>query len=85
MIDGRQVRMSTKKRILKDAKDAARDIYLDYRFRQKNGLPVISKRFADVGALCRATMKECLAPYICPLIFGFSNKVSGIGGRMFNA
>jgi integrase len=60
MMDGRQVRVSTKKRILKDAKDAAREIYLDYRFRQKNGLPVISKRFADVAALCRATMKEQL-------------------------
>ena len=33
MMDGRQVRVSTKKRILKDAKDAAREIYLDYRFR----------------------------------------------------
>ena len=52
--------MSTKKRILQDAKDAAREIYLDYRFRQKNGLPVISKRFADVAALCRATMKQQL-------------------------
>jgi hypothetical protein len=60
MMDGRQVRVSTKKRILKDAKDAAREIYLDYRFRQKNGLPVISNRFADVAALCRATMKEQL-------------------------
>jgi len=60
MMDGRQVRVSTKKRILQDAKDAAREIYLDYRFRQKNGLPVISKRFADVAALCRATMKEQL-------------------------
>ena len=28
---------------------------------------------------------RCLAPYICPLIFGFSNRVSGAGGRMFNA
>ena len=28
---------------------------------------------------------ECLAPYICPLIFGFSNKVSGVGGFMSNA
>jgi hypothetical protein len=28
---------------------------------------------------------RCLAPYICPFIFGFSNKVSGIGVRMFNA
>lgn len=52
--------MSTKKRILQDAKDAARNIYLNCRFRQKNGLPVISKRFADVAALCRATMKQQL-------------------------
>ena len=28
---------------------------------------------------------NCLAPYIRPLIFGFSNRVSGAGGRMFNA
>ena len=27
----------------------------------------------------------CLAPYIRPLIFGFSNKVSGTGGRMFRS
>ena len=54
-LDGRQVRVSSKKRILNDAVAAAREIYLDYRFRQKNGLPVISKRFADVAALCRAT------------------------------
>ncbi len=60
MMDGRQVRVSTKKRILTDVKDAAREIYLDYRFRQKNGLPVISKRFADVAVLCRATMKQQL-------------------------
>ena len=49
--------VSSKKRILNDAVAAAREIYLDYRFRQKNGLPVISKRFADVAALCDATMK----------------------------
>ena len=60
MMDGRQVRVITKKRILKDALEAARDIYLDYRVRQKNGLPVISKRFASVAALCRATMAEQL-------------------------
>ena len=52
-LDGRQVRVSSKKRILNDAVAAAREIYLDYRFRQKNGLPVISKRFTDVAALCR--------------------------------
>ena len=32
-----------------------------------------------------SVMSNCLAPYIRPLIFGFSNKVSGTGGRMFNA
>ena len=42
-MDGRQVRVSSKKRILKEALEAARDIYLDYRVRQKNGLPVISR------------------------------------------
>ena len=55
-LDGRQVRVSSKKRILNDAVAAAREIYLDYRFRQKNGLPVISKRFADVAALCRTKL-----------------------------
>ena len=59
-LDGRQVRVSSKKRILNDAVAAARETYLDYRFRQKNGLPVISKRFADVAALCRATMQQQL-------------------------
>jgi hypothetical protein len=39
--DGRQVRVGTKKRILQDALEAARDIVLDYCVRQKNGLPVI--------------------------------------------
>ena len=28
---------------------------------------------------------SCLAPYIRPLIFVFSNKVSGTGGFMFRA
>jgi len=30
-------------------------------------------------------VENCLAPYIRPLIFGFSNRVSGAGGRMFYA
>ena len=29
--------------------------------------------------------RSCLAPYIRSLIFGFSTRVSGVGGRMFNA
>ena len=34
---------------------------------------------------CGLPVIVCPAPYIRPLIFGFSNKVSGTGGRMFNA
>lgn len=89
MMDGRQVRVSTKKRILQDAKEAAREIYLDYRFRQKNGLPIISKRFADVAALCRATMKEQLEngvgirlPYWLGVILGkMADVVSALTGK----
>jgi hypothetical protein len=58
--DERQVPVSSKKRIVKVAVEAVREIYLDYCFRQKNGLPVISKPFADVAVLCRATIKEQL-------------------------
>ena len=41
----------------------------------------------DISRLGRSLqhLVECLAPYIRPLIFGFSNRVSGAGGRMFNA
>ena len=39
-------------------------------------------RSAGVGL---TNLTWCLAPYIRPLIFGFSNKVSGTGGFMFNA
>ena len=56
--DERQVPVSSKKRIVKVAVEAVREIYLDYCFRQKNGLPVISKPFADVAVLCRAIIKE---------------------------
>lgn len=58
--DERQVPVSSKKRVVKVAVEAVREVYLDYRFRQKNRLPVISKRFADVAALCRTIMKEQL-------------------------
>ena len=42
-------------------------------------------RAEDTGTPDLKQMLACLAPYIRPLIFGFSNKVSGTGGRMFNA
>ena len=45
------------------------------------------KRYSDedVLKLLREIDVHCLAPYIRPLIFGFSNKVSGTGGFMFRA
>jgi hypothetical protein len=60
-IDGRWVRVSTKCRQLDDAKKQARELYVEYQVRQKNGLPVISKRFADVARLVIADMEQQLA------------------------
>jgi hypothetical protein len=44
-IDGQYIRISTGKSDLDEAKQAASDSYLGYKFRQKNGVPVVSKRF----------------------------------------
>ena len=44
-----------------------------------------SRGFGRGTARILASEADCLAPYICPLIFGFSNKVSGTGGLMSNA
>ena len=48
-IDGQYIRISTGKSDLDEAKQAASDSYLEYKFRQKNGVPVVSKRFSDVA------------------------------------
>ena len=44
----------------------------------------VNKLTADDMLIFREWL-SCLAPYIRPLIFGFSNKVSGTGGFMFRA
>lgn len=59
-IDGRWVRISTKCKQLDYAKKAARELYMENRVRQKNGLPVISKRFSDVAAITIAEMDKQL-------------------------
>ena len=46
-IGGRWGRVSTGQRDLEDAKRVARDQYLDYKFREKHDLPVVTKRFED--------------------------------------
>lgn len=69
-IDGHTVRVSTGRRNLEEAKEAARDAYLEYSFRHKNGLPVVSKRFTDVARLAIADMRKQLS--------------AGLGKRVFN-
>ena len=59
-MDSTWVRVSTKCKQLSEAKEAARELYIEYKIRQKNGLPVISKRFADVAAYCISDMQKQL-------------------------
>jgi integrase len=57
-VDGRWVRITTKHKRLAEAKERAKELYIEYRMRQKAGLPVVSKRFADVAAYCIADMEK---------------------------
>ena len=41
IIDGKPIRISTGKKDLNEAKEIARDTYLEYKFRHKNDLPVM--------------------------------------------
>gem|GEM_PF-40361 len=60
-LDGRWVRVSTNCKQLSAARERARELFVEYRVRQKNGLPVISKRFADVAQVAVAEMQQQLA------------------------
>jgi len=59
-IDQHWIRVSTGKRDLEEAKLTARDQYLDYSFRAKHQLPIVTKRFADVANLAIADMQRQL-------------------------
>jgi integrase len=59
-IDQHWVRISTGKTDLEDAKTVARDQYLEYKFRAKHDLPVVTKRFEDVAKLAIADMQKQL-------------------------
>ena len=58
VIDGHTIRISTGKRDVTEAKKYARDAYLEYKFRHKNQLPVITKKFSDVARLVIADMRK---------------------------
>lgn len=57
-IGGIWVRVSTGKKDLEEAKTVGREQYLDYKFREKHGLPVVSKRFEDVANLAILEMQR---------------------------
>jgi len=59
-IGGKWLRVTTKQSDLDKAKEAARDLYLRARFRNEEGLPVISKRFSQVAELAKKRMDDAL-------------------------
>ena len=59
-IEGQWIRISTGKRDLEEAKTVAREHYLDYKFRSKHDLPIVTKRFANVAQLCITDMQRQL-------------------------
>ena len=59
-IGGLWVRISTGQHDLEEAKTVAREQYLDYKFREKHGLPVVTKRFEDVANLAILDMQRQL-------------------------
>ena len=59
-IDQHWIRISTGKPDLEDAKAVAREQYLDYKFRAKHDLPVVTKRFEDVARLSIVDMQRQL-------------------------
>ena len=60
-IEGRWVRISTTRKDLDEAKAEAKKKMLEYQFRQKHQLPVVSKRFGDVARLAIVEMRKALA------------------------
>jgi len=60
VIDGHTIRISTGKRDLAEAKEYARDAFLEYKFRHKNDLPVVTKKFSDVAKLSIVDMRKQL-------------------------
>ena len=56
--DDQYIRLSTGESNLEEAKQAAFDSYLECKFRQKNVVPVVSKRFLDVAKLLFIYLKK---------------------------
>jgi integrase len=57
---GRWIRITTKAKDLKEAKAIAEEQYMDARYRAKNNIPVITKRFKDVAKLAIDRMEKSI-------------------------
>ena len=68
-IDGHTIRVSMATHNLSDAKDKARDTYLEYKFRHKNDLPIVTKKFSDVAQLAIEDMRKQLDAGLGKLVY----------------
>ena len=57
----RWIRVTTKTKDLDEAKEAARELYMDARYRVKHGIPAQSKRFKDVAKLAVDRMEKAIS------------------------
>ena len=58
---GKWLRTTTREMQLADARRIAADIVLEARFKQRHGMPVVTRRFASVAATAIARMNTALA------------------------
>lgn len=68
-IDGQYIRILTGKSDLEEARQAASDSYLEYKFHQKNGVPVVSKHFSDASNLCITEMNKQLESGVAKKVY----------------
>lgn len=68
-IRNKWVRMSTKTDVLEDAKSAAADAYMEAKFKEKNDLPVVSRKFKSVAEAVRDRFRRDFDKGVGPVIY----------------
>jgi integrase len=68
-IGDRWVRVTTRCRQLAEAKAAAKELYMEYRFKDKHDLPIVTKRFDAVAGLVVAELRRQLAAGVGKKVF----------------
>ena len=63
------LRVSTKTKDLKEAKELAEDNYLNAKFQLKNNLPIVSKRFDAIARLTKSKMQAALKAKQCKKVY----------------